>query len=92
MSTNLGDVGTTSPTVPARQQPPPRQSKYRFASLQHHSLTIARALAVLTLSYGIRQHDIVMYKHGDINRDVSSGLFSGARENMLPQCEHNASN
>lgn len=90
MSTNLGDVGTTSPTVPARQQPPPRQSKYRFASLQHNSLTIA--LAVLALPYAIRQHDVVMYKHGDINRDVSSGLFSGARENMLPQCEHNASN
>jgi hypothetical protein len=34
--TKRGDVGTTSPTALIRQEPPPKQSKYSFASLQHH--------------------------------------------------------
>jgi hypothetical protein len=34
--TKRGDVGTASPTARVRQEPPPSQSKYRFASLQHH--------------------------------------------------------
>jgi len=33
--TKRGDVGTTSPTVLARQKSLPKQSKHRFASLQH---------------------------------------------------------
>jgi hypothetical protein len=41
--TKRGDVGTTSPTVLARQEPLPKQSKYRSASLQHHPLIIAQA-------------------------------------------------
>jgi hypothetical protein len=41
--TKRGDVGTTSPTVLARQKPLPKQSKHRFASLQHHPLIIAQA-------------------------------------------------
>jgi hypothetical protein len=41
--TKRGDVGTTSPTTPARQKPRPKQSKHRFASLQHHPLIIAQA-------------------------------------------------
>src|ERR1700677_3068646 len=42
MWTKRGDVGTTSPTVLARQEPLPKQSKYKFASLQHHPLIIAQ--------------------------------------------------
>jgi hypothetical protein len=36
MLTMRADVGTTSPTVRVHREPPPNQSKYRFASLQHH--------------------------------------------------------
>ena len=43
MRTKRGDVGTTRPTVLARQKPLPKQSKYRLASPQHHSLIIAQA-------------------------------------------------
>jgi|ERR1022692_665327 hypothetical protein len=41
--TKRGDVGTTNPTELARQEPLPKRSKYRFASLQHHPLIIAQA-------------------------------------------------
>jgi hypothetical protein len=41
--TKRGDVGTTSPTVLARQEPLPKRSKHRFASLQHYLLIIAEA-------------------------------------------------
>jgi hypothetical protein len=34
--TRHGDVGTTRTTVRVRQEPSPDQSKYRFASLEHH--------------------------------------------------------
>ena len=42
VSTKRGDDGTTSPTVLTRQNPISKQSKYRFVSLQHHSLIIAQ--------------------------------------------------
>jgi hypothetical protein len=41
--TKRGDVGATSPTVVARQEPTPKQPKHTFASLQHHFLIIAQA-------------------------------------------------
>jgi hypothetical protein len=40
MLTKRGDVGATSPTVLVRQGPPPKQSKHKFAPLQHRLLII----------------------------------------------------
>ena len=40
--TKRGDAGTTSPTALARQELLPKQSKYRFAPLQHRPLIIAQ--------------------------------------------------
>ena len=47
LSTKRGDVGTTSPTVLARREPLSKQSKDKFASLQHHPLIIAQAWKVV---------------------------------------------
>ena len=41
--TKRGDIDTTSPTVLARQEPLPKQSKYRFTPFQHLPLIIAQA-------------------------------------------------
>jgi hypothetical protein len=42
--TRSGDAGAASPTVPVRRKRRPKQSKHRFASLQHHPLIIAPSL------------------------------------------------
>ena len=42
MWTTRVDVGTASPIVLARQKPLPKQSKNKFASLQHRPLIIAQ--------------------------------------------------